>query len=122
MSSTYGEQITLPGLYVVGDISSSQYKFVRLSTDTANVVLAVSATTQALAGVLQNAPDAANEAAKVAGNGVTVMIAGTSTITEGADLTSDSQGRAITGGAIVGAKALESVSAVGDQFRALLTL
>ena len=122
MSSTYGEQITLPGLTVVGDLSAKQYHFVKLSTDTANVVIAVSATTDALGGVLQNAPDASGEAAKVAGAGVTTLVAGTSTITAGAALSADSQGRAITGGAITGAKALEAAGAVGDHIRAIIEL
>ena len=122
MSYTYGEYVTMPGTIVAGDISSSQYKFVRHSTTAAKTIVAVGATTEVLAGVLMNAPDASGEPAEVAVSGVVVMVAGTSTITAGAALSSDATGRAITGGAITGAKAAEDAGAVGDLIRVSIEL
>lgn len=119
MSDTYGSQITIPGLSVSADVSAYQYHFVKMAS-TARGITNLSATTDAVIGVLQDAPDASGEAASVAALGVTVLVAGTSTITAGALLTPDSTGRAITGGAIAYAKAVEAVTAVGDEFTAVL--
>ena len=119
MSDAYGDQITLPGLYVNGDISSKQYHAVKMGS-TANTVVALSATTDVVVGVLQNAPDAANEAAIVAALGVTVVIAGTSVLTAGARIQFDSTGRAIAAsGQDLGA-VLEAAGATGDELRAVL--
>lgn len=119
MSSNWGHQITLPGLTVGGDISAKQYHFVKLAS-TAGEIVAIAATTDSAVGILQDAPDADGEAAMVAGLGVSVVIAGTSTITAGADLGWDTTGRAVTGQANSGAVALEAANAVGDEIRCLL--
>ena len=116
----YGEQLTIPGLHVVGDLSAKQYHAVKLSTDTAGAVIALAATTDAVIGVLQNAPDAANERPIVAAEGISTMVAGTSTITAGATLTPDSTGRAITGGSVEVAQAVEAAGAVGDEIMVVL--
>lgn len=120
MSSSHGPQITVPGLYVLGDLSAKQYHAVKLAS-TANVVVALTATTEVAVGVLQDAPDASGEAAKVAGLGGTVMVAGTSTITAGEQVGYDSTGRAVDGNAINFGIALEASGAVGDEIRVLLT-
>lgn len=117
----YGEFISLPGLHVVGDLSAKQYHAVKLSTATSGAVIALAATTDAVIGVLHNAPDAATEAALVAAIGVATIVAGTSTITAGATLTPDSTGRAITGGSVTIGQALEAAGAVGDEIKVLLT-
>lgn len=119
MADTYGKQITVPGLYVQGDISSSQYMAVRLAS-TADVVLAMDATTTVAVGVLQDAPDAANEAATVAALGVTTMVAGTSLISAGDQISYDSTGRATTANALKIGQALEAAGATGDEIRVVL--
>lgn len=121
MTKAYGQnQVELPGLHVVGDLSAKQYHYVKFSADTANVILAVGATTDQVIGALQDAPSASGDAARVAAAGVVTLTAGTSTITRGATLSPDATGRAITGGAINGGRALEDVAAVGDLFKAML--
>jgi hypothetical protein len=119
MSSVWGNQITLPGLYVNGNLSAKQYHFVAWGS-TANTVIATAATTDIVAGVLQDAPDAANEGAIVAALGVTVIVAGTSLITAGAALSPDSTGRAITGGVRTYGRSLEASGAIGDEIRMVL--
>ena len=119
MAATYGDQITLPALTVGGDLSSYQYHFVKLAS-TAGEIVNLAATTDTVIGILQDAPDASGEAAMVAAIGVSLVVAGTSTITAGASLTPDSTGRAITGGATAYAKALEAAGATGDLIRCVL--
>lgn len=119
MSDTYGKQITLPGLSVAADKSAYQYHFVKMAS-TANMVTNLAATTDIVIGVLQDAPDAAGEAATVAALGVTTIVAGTSTITRGAALSPDSTGRAKTGGVRTYGRALEAASATGDEIRMVL--
>lgn len=119
MSDVYGQQITIPGLSVAATKAAYQYHFVKMAS-TADMITNLAATTDAVVGVLQDAPDAANEAALVAALGVTPIVAGTSTITAGALLTPDSTGRAITGGAIAYGKALQAAGAVGDEIMMVL--
>jgi len=83
MSDTYGHYITIPGLYVNGDLSAKQYHGVKFSAATADVVIAVAATTDIAIGVLMDAPDAAGEAATVAAMGVVTVVAGTSVLARG---------------------------------------
>lgn len=120
MSSTWGEFISLPGLSVLSDLSAKQYHAVRFAS-TANKILAVAATTNVACGVLMDAPDAAGEAATVAGLGVVVMVAGSSTITAGAKVGYDTTGRAEAGNATTFGIALEPSAAIGDQIKVLLT-
>lgn len=119
MTDTYGHNFTIPGLYANGDISSKQYHFVKYGS-TAHTVIALAATTDAVAGVLLDAPDAAGEGATVAAVGSVVLVAGTSTITAGAAISPDSTGRAITGGAVTYGRADEASGAVGDEIRVTL--
>lgn len=119
MSDTYGHMITIPGLYVTADLSAKQYHFVKFAS-TADVITNLAATTDAVIGVLIDAPDASGEAATVASQGVVPIVAGTSTITAGAVVTADSTGRAITGGAIALGRALEAAGATGDEIRIAL--
>lgn len=119
MSDTYGETITIPGLYVTATKASYQYHFVKYAS-TADVITNLAATTDAVVGVLLDAPDASGEAATVASQGIVPIVAGTSTITKGAKLTPDSTGRAITGGATSYGRALEASAAVGDHIRMAL--
>lgn len=121
MSSVQGNYISLPGLSVVADLSAKQYHAVRLSTATANTILAVAATTNVACGVLIDAPDAAGEAATVAGLGVVTMVAGSSTITAGLRVGYDTTGRAEGGNVITFGIALEPSAAIGDQIKVLLT-
>lgn len=119
MSDAYGAQITLPGLYVNSDISAKQYHAVKMGS-TANTVIALSASTDVIAGVLQNAPDAANEAAIVAALGVTTVVAGTSVLTAGARIQFNSTGQAIAASGKDEGYVLEAASASGDELRAVL--
>lgn len=116
MAETWGNQTRIPGLYVVGDLSAKQYHFVKYAS-TASVVKALAATTDVVCGILQDAPDASGEAASVCGLGVSLIVAGTSTITAGALLTPDSTGRAKTGGVRGYARAIDASAAVGDEIR-----
>lgn len=120
MSSSWGEQITIPALIVGGDVSSSQYHFVKAAS-TADTVIAVAASTDVVLGVLQDAPDASGEAAMVAGLGVTVIVAGTSLISFGNKLGPNSTGEAQTGVANLVGIALEAPNAAQDEIRMLLT-
>lgn len=119
MSDTYGNQITLPGLYVLGDLSAKQYHGVKLGS-TADTVIALAATTDAACGVLQDAPDAAGEAALVAALGVTTVVAGTSVLLAGARFQFDTTGRAVAAAALDYGQILETAGAVGDELRAVL--
>ena len=119
MSDTYGKTITLPGLYVQSDLSAKQYHAVKFA-GTADVVVALTATTEVVAGVLLDAPDAANEAATVARLGVVTVVAGTGTLAAGAAIQFDSTGRAIAASGQTFGMLLEAKSAVGDEMRAIL--
>lgn len=121
MSSTWGEFTSIPGLTVAGDLSSKQYHAVKLSTATANCILAIGATTAVSVGVLMDAPDASGEAATVAALGPVVMVAGSSTITAGLRVGYDTTGRAEGGNVITFGIALEASAAIGDQIKVLLT-
>lgn len=68
--------VTLPGLLATGDLSSSQFCFVKISS-TAGKVKAVAATTDFAVGVLQNDPTD-GEPADVAVGGLSKILAGTS--------------------------------------------
>jgi len=69
-------RVTLPGLLAAGDLSSSQFTFVKLSS-TAGKVKVVAATTDLAVGVLQNDPTDGEEA-DVAVGGLVKVAAGTS--------------------------------------------
>ncbi len=119
MSDTHGNYTTIPGLYVQGDLSSKQYHAVKHAS-TADVIVALTATTEVIAGVLMDAPDAANEAATVARLGVVTVVAGTGTLTRGTEIQFDTTGRAIAASGQTFGQLLESKSAIGDELRAIL--
>lgn len=119
MSDTHGHYITIPGLYVLSDISAKQYHAVKHAS-TADAVVALGATTNVIAGVLMDAPDAAGEAAMVARLGVVTVVAGTGTLARGTQIQFDSTGRAITASGKTYGQLLESKSAIGDELRAIL--
>jgi len=119
MAETWGQQITIPGLVVVGTLASKQFHFVKMAS-TAGTVVALTASTNLVIGILQDKPSAAGEAATVAAVGVSLVVAGTSLITKGALLTPNSTGQATTGGVRGYARAIEASNAIGDEIRCIL--
>lgn len=59
----------IPGLVAAGNISANQFEAVKLSGSNPFEVTAIAATTDNAIGILQDDPDAAGEAAEVAGPG-----------------------------------------------------
>jgi len=119
MSASWGNQITLPGLTVGGDLSSSQYLAVKAAS-TANQVIAYSASADVALGILQDAPDASGEAATVCAVGVTVAVAGTSVLSYGARIQYNTTGQVIAASQNDVGLALEAPAASGDQIRVIL--
>ena len=113
--TNYGPLLDIPGLLAGEDLSSWQYKPVKLAT-TAGEVVKGDAVTDVVVGILQNDP-ADGEAAHVAGVGsISKVVAGTSVLTAAAYLTCNSTGvRPTTADntAICG-RAIEAASASGD--------
>lgn len=122
MSDTHGHYITIPGLYVNGDLSAKQYHGVKFSAATADVVIALTATTDVALGVLMDAPDAAGEAATVAAMGIVTVVAGTSVLARGQRWAFNSTGKARLAGAQSRGVMLETAAAIGDELRALLDM
>lgn len=83
--------LTIPGFVATGDLSSSQYKLVKLAS-TAGAVKVCSAATDVSIGVLYNEP-ASGEAALVAHGGVVKMLSEAS-VTAGAYVAPSTTGRA----------------------------
>jgi len=94
-----GNLSTIPGLVAAGDLSSDQYKFVKM---TASDVAKNTTAGAAVDGVLQNAPAAAGRAATVADGGVTKLYAG-DTIAKGNLIMSDANGKGIPAAALASA-------------------
>lgn len=116
----------VPGLQASGDLSSHQFKFVKMSTTNLQVSLNNVAGGPSV-GVLYNKPDAAGEAAEVVSFGVAKVKAGAS-ITAGDHIVSNTSGTAAvaasgaTGGDVgdfVAGIALQSASS-GEIFELLL--
>lgn len=120
MSDTHGHYVTIPGLYVNGDLSAKQYHGVKFSAATADVVIALAATTDVALGVLMDAPDAAGEAATVAASGIVTVVAGTSVLARGQRFMFNTTGRVRLAGAQSYGTMLETASAIGDELRAIL--
>ena len=103
---------SIPGLLAAADLSDYQYHFVELSASkTVNVASAADANT---VGILQDKPEAANRACKVAGPGnISKLVLGSGGATYGNKLTPDSSGHGVvaTSAQKYGAMALES----GDE-------
>lgn len=120
MSDTHGHYTTIPGLFVAADLSAKQYHAVKMSGTTADCISALTATTEVVAGVLMDAPDAASEAATVARLGVVTVVAGTGSLAAGAEIQFDSTGRAIAASGQTFGMLLEAKTTIGDELRAIL--
>jgi hypothetical protein len=82
----------IPGVVAAGDLSSHQFKFMKIDT---NGEVALNTTAGAfVAGVLQNKPTAQGAAASVAYDGVSKVVAG-SNVTKGDPVRSDVDGKAV---------------------------
>ena len=112
---------TIPGLTAGADLSTSQFKVVKLATTAGQVVLAASSVlTQAF--VLMNNP-ASGEAAEVAYDGVVKVLAGTSNLAIGEIVGVTTTSTVIdttTDNRFVLGKALEASTAVSDVVSILL--
>jgi hypothetical protein len=100
-----GKCISLPA---TGDLSASQFCFVKLSSGS----IALCSTGQEAIGVLQDDPAASGRVGSICISGISKVKAG-GTLTAGQNVGSDSTGRAITpatGGYILG-KVLEAAAA-----------
>ena len=106
---------SIPGLKTEVDLSAAQFRFVAYSGGML-VVRAGAGGTDAL-GVLQDNPDgdAVEQAADVMSEGVSKVVAG-GTIADGAFVTSDAEGRAVTavGGNLVLGRVIEGVTNAGE--------
>jgi hypothetical protein len=117
--ANYGAYTAIPGLYASASLATKQYTPVKLAS-TADAVIAATATTDIIIGILQNDP-AAGEAADVASLGVCKAICGTATLTLGASISANSTGIVpATAGKVIGV-ALQPAVTKGDIIRVLLT-
>jgi len=114
MSATSGEKRYLPGIEAAGDLSAKQYHIMRLS-DAKVCNQASNAGDAALAGVLDNKPDTANQAAAIVRTGMTPVTLGAS-LGVNARFTTNGSGRAaaVTSGQYVIGITLEAGTADGD--------
>lgn len=113
--ANYGALIDVPGLLAGADLSAYQYRPVKLAS-TAGEVVAATAVTDVVVGILQNDPTD-GQAAHIAGVGsLTLAKAGTSVLAKGAYLTCNSTGLAPTtaDNTAVCGRAVEAASAAGD--------
>ena len=112
----------LVGLLAGADLSSDQYKFVKMASTAGEVVL-VSATTDVAIGVLQNAP-ADGEPAEIQFHGVSKVLAGATAIAQGDILGWSSTARA-TARTAAGSRAMaigiETSATAGDIVSVLLS-
>lgn len=86
--SNYSVKVSL---VAAADLSSSQYKFVKL--DSAGKVVAVAAATDRPIGVLQNNPTSGNVAEVLVSGGTKLVLGGT--VTEGAIVSPNSSGAGV---------------------------
>jgi ribosomal protein S12 len=108
------------GVEAAADLSSVQFHVVRVVSNNAVNVASQNSVMRAV-GVLQDTPNAATRAARVAVDGESFVIAGAS-YAAGVPVTHNSSGRAIaaTSGLCVIGYALEAAVADGDMVRILL--
>lgn len=108
------------GLEAAADLSGVQYHIVRVVSTNAVNVASQNSVMRAV-GVLQDTPNAAGRAARVAVDGETKVVAGAS-FAAGVPLSHNSSGRAIaaTSGLCVVGYSLEVAAADGDLVRMLL--
>jgi len=112
---------TIPGLVAGADLSSAQYKVVKLASTAGEVVLVAATSTLAI-GILQNDP-ADTEPADVCVSGVCKAVAGPTDVAFGDVLGHDSTSRVsdhTTDNRPILARALEASSAAGDIIRVLV--
>lgn len=89
--ANYGAIISVPGLLAGADLSAYQYRPVKLAS-TAGEVVAATAVTDIVIGILQNDPTD-GQAASIAGVGsISLAVAGTSVLAVGNALTVNSTG------------------------------
>jgi hypothetical protein len=113
--ANYGHILGVPGLLAGADLSAYQYRPVKLAS-TAGEVVAATAVTDIVIGILQNDPTD-GQAASIAGVGsITLAKAGTSVLTAGAMLTVNSTGLrpTTTDNTAVCGRAITAASAAGD--------
>lgn len=111
----YGQMIDVPGLLAGEDLSSWQYKPVKLAS-TAGEVVKADDVTDIVVGILQNDPTD-GQAAHIAGPGsISKVIAGTSVLTAAAYLTCNSTGvtPTTTDNTAICGRAINAASASGD--------
>lgn len=108
------------GLEAAADLSASQFHVVRVVSNNAVNIASQNSVMRAF-GVLQDTPNAAGKAARVAVYGETMVVAGAS-YAAGAPLSHNATGRAIaaTSGLCVIGYAIEAAAADGDLVRMLL--
>lgn len=113
--ANYGHILGVPGLLAGADLSAYQFRPVKLAS-TAGEVVAATAVTDIVIGILQNDPTD-GQAASIAGVGsITLAKAGTSVLTAGAMLTVNSTGLrpTTTDNTAVCGRAITAASAAGD--------
>lgn len=108
------------GLEAAADLSAVQFHVVRVVSNNAVNVASQNSVMRAV-GVLQDTPNAATRAARVAIDGETLVVAGAS-YAAGVPLSHNSSGRAIaaTSGLCIVGYSLEAAGADGDLVRMLL--
>lgn len=105
-----------------GDISASQYRFVKAGA-TAGQVVACDTAGERTIGVLQNDPDAADKAATVGVGGISKVEAGAAVAAD-ASVSVDAQGRAVTSvtaGHVIVGYARTAAAAAGELIAVELT-
>lgn len=108
------------GLEAAADLSGVQFHVVRVVSNNAVNVASQNSVMRAV-GVLQDTPNAAAKACRIAINGETLVVAGAS-YAAGVPLSHNSSGRAIaaTSGLCIVGYSLEAAGADGDLVRMLL--
>ena len=87
----------VPGLTAAADLSTAQYKFVKLTA--AEQVNIATSLGEAVVGVLQNKPAGAGHAAEIAVDGSVSKVLAGAPVTAGAYVTTDATARAVAAGA-----------------------
>lgn len=118
----FGNLNCIPGLKANADLSSYQFRFVKF---TSGKVTYCSTTGEQAIGVLQDKPAAADRAAAVAGyNGTTTKVEAGAAISAGADVMTDTEGRAITHTSAAGLQklgvAVTAATAAGEMIDCIL--
>jgi len=107
----------IPGLVAGADLSSSQYKPVRISADTAGKVYAATAASALAVSIIQNDPTSGQPALLPGLGDICKAVAGANDIAVGDLLTANSSGVVDITTGFVFAQALEASSAVGDYIQ-----